>query len=276
MLNPARWRLLLETLPWVGGLLVVTWLRDDVLHIEPLVQFSEVGAILTGAALIVGLMLAGVISDFKESERLPANLAATLETMGDALQAAHAGGKAGDLGDLLRDYDAISSRVEHWFLGENDSDDCYHAIEEITFVTARLEQSGAAAGYLARLLAEQNSLRQTVARIDTIRSTSFIQSGYALLDLFVGTVLLLLVTAGFSSQVLQYLVVGLLGLIYLYLALLVRDLDNPFDYRRGRIRGGADVSPEPVLALQRRRRASRSATLSAEAGDTNPEASESG
>ena len=66
-----------------------------------------------------------------------------------ALQSAHAAGRAGDLGDLLHDYDSISARVENWFLCENDTADCYQAIEEITFVTARLEQSGAAAGYLA-------------------------------------------------------------------------------------------------------------------------------
>jgi hypothetical protein len=276
VLRSARWRLLVETFPWVAGLLVVTWLRDYVLHIEPLVEFSDIGPILTGAALIIGLMLAGVITDYKEGERLPAELAATLETMGDAIQSAHAAGKAGDLSDVLRDYDAISARVEDWFLCENDSDDCYRAIEEITFLTARLEQAGAAASYLARLLGEQHNLRRTVSRIDTIRTTSFIESGYALLDLFVGTVLLLLITAGFRSTVLQFVVVGLLGLIYVYLALLVRDLDNPFDYVDGRTRGGSEVSPAPVLALQRRRTASRDATLSAEAGNTAPEVGESG
>ena len=276
MFTAARWRLLLSTLPWVLLLLAVTALRDEVLEISGLVDFSDIGAILTGAALIIGLMLAGVISDFKESERLPAELAATLETMGDAIQAAHAGGKAGDLGELLHDYDAISRRVEDWFLNENTSEDCYRAVEEITFLTARLEQSGAAAGYLARLLAEQHNLRRTVARIDTIRTTTFIQPGYALLDLFVGTVLVLLVMANFRSQTLQYLVVGLLGLIYLYLARLVRDLDNPFDYQAGTSRGGAEVSPFPVIALQQRREASRQATLNAEAGDVEPEAAESG
>jgi hypothetical protein len=276
MFSAARWRLLVSTLPWVLLLLAVTALRDDVLHVSGLVDFSDIGAILTGAALIIGLMLAGVIADFKESERLPAELAATLETMGDAIQAAHAGGNAGDLAGLLHDYDAVSARVENWFLNENTSEDCYRAIEEITFLTARLEQSGAAPGYLGRLLAEQHNLRRTVARIDTIRTTSFIQPGYALLDLFVATVLLLLVMANFKSQTLQYLVVALLGLIYLYLARLVRDLDNPFDYKLGEPRGGAEVSPEPVMALQRRRQSSRHATLSAEAGDVEPEAAESG
>ena len=221
-------------------------------------------------------MLAGVISDFKESERLPAELAATLETMGDAIQSAHAGGKAGDL--------AISSTTTTpcrpgWRTGSSTrtpARTATAAIEEITFLTARLEQSGAAPGYLARLLAEQHNLRRTVARIDTIRTTTFIQPGYALLDLFVATVLVLLVMANFKSQSLQYLVVGLLGLIYLYLARLVRDLDNPFDYQVGEPRGGAEVSPEPVLALQRRRESSRHATLSAEAGDVEPEAASSG
>ena len=51
MFTAARWRLLVSTLPWVAVLLVVTWLRDDVLGIDSLVRFSDLGAILTGAAL---------------------------------------------------------------------------------------------------------------------------------------------------------------------------------------------------------------------------------
>jgi hypothetical protein len=69
-----KWRLVIKTLPWVLLILGLTSVRQYVLGIQSLVDFGDIGAILTAAALIIGFMLAGVISDYKESERLPATL----------------------------------------------------------------------------------------------------------------------------------------------------------------------------------------------------------
>jgi hypothetical protein len=73
-----KWRLVVKTLPWVGLVLVLSHVRRSVLNIPPLVEFDDIGAVLTAAALIMGgFMLAGVISDYKESEKLPGELAST-------------------------------------------------------------------------------------------------------------------------------------------------------------------------------------------------------
>jgi hypothetical protein len=67
----------------------------------------------------------------------------------------------------------------------------------------------------------------------------------------------LLVFANFKNWQLQFLVVGTLALIYLYLLRLIRDLDNPFDYAAGYVEGAtADVSPHPVLEFRDRLEAS--------------------
>ena len=66
-----HWKLLFTTLPVVAAILVLTFIRETILHIPPLLEFGDVAPILTGAALISGLMLSGVMADYKESEKTP-------------------------------------------------------------------------------------------------------------------------------------------------------------------------------------------------------------
>ena len=75
-----KWRLVVKTLPWTVLVLGLAYLRRFLFDIPPLVDFDDIGAVLTAAALIIGFMLAGLIGDYKESEKLPGELAATLET----------------------------------------------------------------------------------------------------------------------------------------------------------------------------------------------------
>ncbi|HXG47737.1 MAG TPA: hypothetical protein VNO52_08940, partial [Methylomirabilota bacterium] len=124
-------------------------------------------------------------------------------------------------------------------------------------LTADLERAGAGVPFLARLLAEQHNLRRLVVRIDVIRRTRFIQTGYALLQMFVFVTIVLMMFSAFKNWQVQGLVVGTLSLIYLYLLVLIRDLDDPFEYAQGYEEGGsADVSPHPMLEYQARLRAS--------------------
>ncbi len=250
-----KWRLALTTLPWVALVLALTYLRQDVLRMGALVEFSDIGPVLTGAALLIGFMLAGVIGDYKESERLPADLATTLETIDDTLVTARATAPF-DLPAFRQRFHAVTAVVEDWMLNRATPDACYAALRELNGITSDLERAGVGAVYISRCLSEQHSLRKTITRIDVIRRTKFIETGYALLDIFVATTILLLIFAQFKDWNVQGLVLGALSLIYIYLLRLIRDLDNPFDYAPTRRRlSAADVNPQPVLAYRERLKA---------------------
>ena len=260
-----KWRLLVSTLPWVAVILTVTYLRQDVLHIRSLVDFGDIGAVLTGAALIIGFMLAGVIGDYKESEKLPGELAATLETIDDAIATASRTGKPFEAAAFRRRYAEIAGVVTDWFANRAPAARCFAALSEMNRLIADLERAGMPTPFLGRCLAEQHALRKLVIRIDVIRRTQFIQTGYALLQLFVATTILLLVFSNFRNAQVQFLVVGTLSLIYLYLLRLIRDLDDPFEYAGGYREGAsADVSPHPVVEYYQR--------LQADLADTAPTA----
>ncbi len=253
----AKWRLVVKTLPWVLVVLGVMFVRQYVLDIRSVVDFSDIGAVLTGAALIIGFMLAGVISDYKESERLPGELATTLETIDDVIIAGSRSGKPFDAREFRRRYHAVIAVVTDWFMNRGVTTTCFYALHSMNDLVADLERAGLGAVYVSRCLSEQHNLRKIITRIDVIRRTQFIQTGYALLQMFVIASIALLVFSNFRNWQVQFLVVGTMALIYLYLLQLIRDLDNPFEYAGGYIEGAtADVSPHPVLEFRDRLKAS--------------------
>jgi hypothetical protein len=260
-----KWRLVLKTLPWVALVLALTYLRDYVLDIRSLVDFTDIGAVITGAALIIGFMLAGVIGDYKESEKLPGELAAGLEAIDDAIVSGSRGAKPFEAAEFRLRYSEIAGTICDWFLNRRGVGDCYGALRHLNDLIADLERAGLGAVFAARCLAEQHNVRKLVTRIDVIRRTNFIQTGYALLQMFVWTTMALLIFSNFKNWLVQFLVVGTLSLIYIYLLRLIRDLDDPFEYTGGYQEGrSADVNPYPVTDFRARFEASLSKQTSSE------------
>src|SRR4051794_30199499 len=75
-------RLLVGALPWALAIVVLKAIIDatpwNELELSPLLT-----AAVSAEVFIVGFMLAGTTGDFKEAERLPGEIAASLETMAD-------------------------------------------------------------------------------------------------------------------------------------------------------------------------------------------------
>jgi hypothetical protein len=254
-----KWKLLLSTLPIVALVVAVALIRDYVLHLKGIIEFSDVTPLLSGVALIVGLMLAGVLTDFKESEKIPGELATTLETIGDTVQVVKAVSKEYDAAALEGKYHALVAAVEDWFLRRIKIDRCYAALEEFR---AEVKAMHAAAGapYAIRCLGETHNLRRTITRVDVISRTSFIPAGYALLDLLVTTTVILLLIANYKSVIAEYFLITIFSLIYIYLVRLIRDVDDPFEYEPGQAAGGAvEVDPYPLVEFRQRSEAKREA-----------------
>ncbi|CAK0775356.1 conserved membrane hypothetical protein [Gammaproteobacteria bacterium] len=241
-----KWKLLLTTLPFVAGMIVITFIRQSVLEIPGLIEFSDFSPVVTATALIIGFMYSGVIADYKESEKLPSQIILSLEAIHDTFSELALAGKPVDLSYARRQHFAVLSTVEDWLMNRVSLSQCWEALRGLNEITAHIERAGASTAHTGRTLAETVNLRAAVNRIHIIRTTSFIQTGYVLLYALVSAVLLLLLIANFKSLVSQYLIVASLSLIYIYLIFLIHDLDNPFDYADGIQVGSSEVSLDPL------------------------------
>ncbi len=205
----------------------------------------------------MGIMLVVVMRDFKESERLPGDLAAALANYDDRVSVMmmkdKTEGGRGDIIALRRDNLNLVSDLEQWLINDTPVDECYEAIRSLNNDMAEPSLRCGINPAKSYITYDLSYLSGIITRIDAIRSTGFIKSGFALLQVVVVVVLALLVFAEFKDPATQLTIVGFLSLIFIYLTRLIFDLDNPFAYEPdGRPQGAAEVSIEPLVVYRQR------------------------
>ena len=247
-----KWRLMATTLPFVILVVGLAFVRDNVLHLKGVFELGDVSPFLTVVSLIIGFMLAGVLADYKESEKIPGEIATSLETIGDTVEVEIATNNGTDVSDFEAKFYKLVSTIDDWFMREVGVKRCYAALNDFRDVITRM-QAAAGAGYSIRCLGEVHTLRRSITRADVMERTSFIQVGYALLDMLVAGAVLLLLAANYKTVIAEYFLVALLSLIYIYLDRLIRDIDQPFMYRIHKsIYASAEVNPYPLQEYRKR------------------------
>jgi uncharacterized membrane protein YdcZ (DUF606 family) len=242
-----RFRLALLALPAVFAVMVLRYVLQEVFDIGEVATFGEVGSVITGVTLILGFMLGGVLSDYKESEKLPASVAVALAGFRST---AHSGLLVKDL-----DVSIINARIAKvanaiagWFVGTNSEDEMWAAMSDFPALIVDLEKAGMASHYVGRLMVLNGELNATLNRVAVVRNTSFVQSGYVLMTILVLVLQGSLAIVTFPSSIMSWIAPSVLSLAYAYLWLLVRDLDNPFGHSENDGKGsGADVDITPLM-----------------------------
>lgn len=221
-----------------GAKLLVHSLGWEVISINPL--FS---GIVAANVFLMGFLLSGVLSDFKESERLPGELSASLENLAQEVSGIRMARPEAKTGGCLILIAQLSRDILSWFHKRHRTAELMEQLNELTPHFAALEQ-WTQATLVARLKQEQSNLRRTLIRIHTIRETSFISSGYLLADCVTILLCLGLVLAKIEPFYESLFFVCVISYLMIFLLLLIRDLDNPFGYYDRS--SGEDVSLKPL------------------------------
>jgi len=192
---------------------------------------------------LMGFLLSGVLSDFKESERLPGELSACLENLAQEVCGIRMARPEANVGSCLVLLSQLTQDILSWFRKQHRTAGLLEHVNDLTPQFAAMEQ-WTQATLVARLKQEQGNLRRTLIRIHTIRETSFVSSGYLLADLI--TILLCagLILAKIEPLYESLFFVGVIAYLMIYLLMLIRDLDNPFGYYEHCSR--EDVSLKPL------------------------------
>ena len=242
-----RFRLALLALPAVFAVLVLRYVLQEVFDIGEVATFGEIGSVITGVTLILGFMLGGVLSDYKESEKLPASVAVALAGFRST---AHSGLLAKDLDASIINarISKVANAIAGWFVGTNSEDEMWASLSDFPTLIVDLEKAGMASHYVGRLMVLNGEINATLNRVAVVRNTSFVQSGYVLMTLLVLVLQGSLAIVSFPSSIMSWIAPSVLSLAYAYLWLLVRDLDNPFGHGENDGKGsGADVDITPLM-----------------------------
>lgn len=227
-----KWKLMVSTLPVVLALLGLKLFLEQVLGFEGLIDFSDVGIILTSGVFLIGFLLAGTMSDYKEAEKLPADLSCTLETIEEIFVLASTDRPGLDLRELRGELLTLTDAIRHWLVRKCSTAEVYAAMTRLSDVLQQLERAGAGP-YASRAVPQLLMVRRCVSRIDVIVRTGFLPPAYALLEVLIVMIISLMMIARFKSIVAEALLVPFVALVNIYMLRLIKDVDNPFDFKDG-------------------------------------------
>jgi branched-subunit amino acid transport protein AzlD len=248
MLN--RWRLAAKLLPLVAvvaGLKLVLGLMGwDPATLSPLYT-----GLVAGTIFLLGFLLAGTLADYKESEKLPGDLAASLEGICDECLILYEDKRPLAARDCLSHMQRLAASIETWLRNRERTDSVLEKISGLNRYFLAFEAL-TQPNFIVRLKQEQSAIRRMVIRINTIRETSFVMAGYAIAELTSLLLVLGLLFTDVGELGLEIFLVSTLAFLLGYMLLLIRDLDDPFNYEGRDQAGAAEVSLAPLEQVQAR------------------------
>lgn len=235
-------RILFRVLPFI---FVIMTLKLGLHYMD--LELLSINAIFSGLiganVFLMGFLLSGVLADYRESERIPGEVAATLTTIADEFQITHQRNPTRQTANALNHIRDLANSIHTWLHKKERSsvvmekitrlNQDFFALEPITQVNA-----------ITRLKQEQSALRKLIIRIHTIRETNFISSGYYIAQSTTILLILGLTLARIEPFYESLFFVFIVSYLLLFLLFLIRDLDNPFGYYE--VGSSEDVSLKPL------------------------------
>lgn len=224
-----RSRIAVQTIPIVAILLAIRFgvQQADWPFINPTTLLS---AVVSGGIFVAALVVAGTLSDYKESERVPAEIVGSLMGIYTDARMFKLEKPAFDLEGLeIRLRKVVTSFIHD--LENPGSRTCLDAVNAISESFAEMDRLEVIATYISRLRAEQGIIRKQVLRSYHIQETDFVPSAFTLVWAIVVLAIALLMVTVTEDTTESYVLLGAIYFSLIYLTRLLRVLDTPFQPR---------------------------------------------
>jgi hypothetical protein len=233
-----NYRLILDTAIVVAVLVairVALWF----VGIEGMSPGPLVASIVAGGVFVMGLMIAGTLSDYRDAERAPADLAAGLYAILRECESMHSVWTKPALPDLRRRLVAIVAALRS-DINAGNSRTCQAAIEDLSQSFLEMENTDVPANYIVRMRQEQAGLRKSLLRVYHIQREEFLPSAYVMIMSVVAIILALLMITDFDGLGQSLVTLAFLSFFFIYLLRLLNVISSPF--KVGQERTDDDVS----------------------------------
>ncbi len=183
-------------------------------------------SVVAGAIFIISLMLAGTMSDYKESEKVPTETASAMKSIyreGAYVKAFHPEFRLERLADVL-------AHLPHTFRDDlvHGTQHTIETVERLTDSFVEMERLGVPPNYIARLKQEQAVIVRNLMRVAYIQRISFLPSAYALIEAILVLLIGLLLFTEIEPLSTGIVVLAFISFIFVYMLRLLHVLDTPF------------------------------------------------
>jgi hypothetical protein len=222
------WGLIIKAAAITGVLLVVR-LVFDYLNIDVLSVTSLITAFIGGAIFTIAIIFAGTLTDYKESEKIPSEIATSIRSFYSDLdlvrvaEQTHVRHMKENTAALMRCI-TRNFRNNAWNMNEMDS-----AIDALSADVSRLVDMSVPPNYVIKLKTELTNIDRISHRVKTIGETSFIPAAYAISELAAAGVIILLFFVKLDPFYEGLVLFFVISMLLIALLLLIKDMDNPFE-----------------------------------------------
>jgi hypothetical protein len=245
----SRWKLALKTIPFVVAIISIKFVAHY-FEYEFLTLNSLFTAIISANIFLIGFLISGTLVDYKESEKLPGDLSASMETLADEGLIIYKNKKSAEAKNFLLKLSQFNESLIDWFYKKERTSKLMEKLLSFNDDFFAFENQ-TQANFIVRLKQEQNSIRKIINRIHTIRETSFLGTGYAIVEIITFVLVVGLIFIKMDPFYESIFFVSFISFILIYMLYFIKDLDNPFGYSEEDSLV-EEVSLKPILDSQKR------------------------
>lgn len=194
---------------------------------EVIVLGSLHGSVISGVIFVIGFLLSTTIADYKEAERIPAEIASTIENMHEDAVSIHANYPKFD----LKTYQTQLEKVVKTFAGDLRNSKSHKATIELhtlSRLSADMESAGVPANFIVKLKQQQAALVRHLFRVNYIQQITFIPSATILAWSIVVLSLGLLMFTEIEPFVGGMIITAAITFIMVYVLQLIQVIKTPF------------------------------------------------
>jgi hypothetical protein len=243
-----KWSIAFKVLP----LMVVVAVLKLISHWYGL-EIMELNALFTslvaGTIFLIGFLISGVLSDYKESEKIPSELSASLKALSDDAYTIWKSKNSDAALQFIEFQKMFVRSLIDWFYKKEKTKSMLEKVSQMNDFFIEMDKEGVIPAYIIKMKNDQSAIRKLILRVDTIRDTDFIGSAYAIVEamgFLTGLGLIMIKIEPFYASLFFTLLVTFL---ISYMVFLIIDLDNPFDYS-AKGESGTEIPLYPLHKLE--------------------------
>lgn len=197
-------------------------------ELEPITLGSLHGSVISGVVFVIGFLLSATIADYKESERIPAEIASILESMHE------------DALSIEENYPKFKSsayreqlqKITRGYLVDLRSSSRRSATREelhkLNKLHSQMEVAGVPANFIVKLKQQQALLLRHLFRVNYIQRITFVPSANILAWSIVTLAATLLLLTDMDPFVTSTVITGAIMFILIYVLQLISVIRTPF------------------------------------------------
>lgn len=212
----------------LGATLLIVVLKFLFHHfnIEIIAQTSLHNSVISSVIFVIGFLLSATIADYKESEKIPAEFASTVENMYEDARSIHTMYSKFDL-ELLRKnlIDILGSFRDGTRVNRSGA---RREINELNDTFIEMERAGVPANFIVKLKQQQAQLLRSLFRVNYIQKIKFIPSAFILARSIVVLIIAVLLLTNIDPFYGGLVLTGAISFILLYMIILIHTISIPF------------------------------------------------